>query len=177
MEETIKKAKSGDYESIEKIIREIHQNLYKLALFRLKNEMDAQDAVQNTNILIYKNIQNLKEEKYFKVWATKILINECNKIYREKYKRQELVNKLTLNNFSNRSNEEFHISNSNIDFQNILETLEYKEKIIITLFYGSNYNCNEIAKIIHMNKNTVKSKLSRAREKIKKIYEGGESYE
>ena len=86
MEETIKKAKSGDYESIEKIIREIHQNLYKLALFRLKNEMDAQDAVQNTNILIYKNIQNLKEEKYFKVWATKILINECNKIYNKREK-------------------------------------------------------------------------------------------
>ena len=87
MEETIKKAKSGDYESIEKIIREIHQNLYKLALFRLKNEMDAQDAVQNTNILIYKNIQNLKEEKYFKVWATKILINECNKIYNKREKK------------------------------------------------------------------------------------------
>ena len=81
MVENIKKAKAGDAEAIEEILKDVYQDFYKLAMFRLKNEMDAQDAVQNTNILIYKNIQKLKEEKYFKVWATKILINECNKIY------------------------------------------------------------------------------------------------
>ena len=125
----------------------------------------------------YKNIKKLKDNKKFKQWVFRILINECNKIYKEKYKRQELINKMTLNSFSSDVNKEFHVSNSNLDLQFILGTLDYKEKIIITLFYGSNYNCNEIAKILHMNKNTVKSKLSRAREKIKRFYEGGESDE
>lgn len=177
MENLIIEAKKGNEEAFTQLFLILKEELYRIAKVKLNNDYDINDAIQETMINAYKNIKKLKDNEKFKQWIFKILINECNKIYREKYKRQELVNKLTLNNFSNRSNEEFHISNSNIDFQNILETLEYKEKIIITLFYGSNYNCNEIAKIIHMNKNTVKSKLSRAREKIKKIYEGGESYE
>lgn len=177
MENLIIEAKKGNEDAFTQLFLILKEELYRIAKVKLNNDYDINDAIQETMINAYKNIKKLKDNEKFKQWIFKILINECNKIYREKYKRQELVNKLTLNNFSNRSNEEFHISNSNIDFQNILETLEYKEKIIITLFYGSNYNCNEIAKIIHMNKNTVKSKLSRAREKIKKIYEGGESYE
>lgn len=177
MENLINEAKKGNEAAFTQLFLMLKEELYRIAKVRLNNDYDINDAIQETMINAYKNIKKLKDNEKFKQWIFKILINECNKIYREKYKRQELVNKLTLNNISNISNEDFHISNSNLDFQNILETLEYKEKIIITLFYGSNYNCNEIANIIHMNKNTVKSKLSRAREKIKKIYEGGESYE
>ena len=177
MENLINEAKKGNEAAFTQLFLMLKEELYRIAKVRLNNDYDINDAIQETMINAYKNIKKLKDNEKFKQWIFKILINECNKIYREKYKRQELVNKLTLNNISNISNEDFHISNSNLDFQNILETLEYKEKIIIALFYGSNYNCNEIANIIHMNKNTVKSKLSRAREKIKKIYEGGESYE
>ncbi len=165
MEETIKKAKSGDYESIEKIIREIHQNLYKLALFRLKNEMDAQDAVQNTNILIYKNIQNLKEEKYFKVWATKILINECNKIYNKREKKIDEIK----DNVEVSSDDYIKSIDSKLDTINILNTLNEKDRDIIYL-YINNYKIKEIAKIVEMKENTVKTRIKRSKKFLKDNY-------
>lgn len=177
MENLIIEAKNGNEDAFTKLFLMLKEELYRIAKVRLNNDYDINDAIQETMINAYKNLRKLKDNKKFKQWIFKISINECNKIYKEKYKRQELVNKMTLNSFSSTTTEDFHISNSNLDLQALLETLEYKERIIITLFYGSNYNCNEIANILHMNKNTVKSKLSRAREKIKRFYEGGESNE
>lgn len=176
MENLIIEAQNGSEEAFTELFLNLKDDLYRISKVRLNNDYDINDAIQETMIKAYRNIKKLKDVQIFKQWVFKILINECNKIYREKYRRQELFNKI-LNNFSNNSNEDFHISNSNLDFNAILGSLEYKERIIVTLFYGSNYNCNEIANILHMNRNTVKSKLARARNKIKKLYNGGEHYE
>ena len=165
MEEIIKKAKAGDYESLEKIIEDIYQNLYKLALFRLKNEMDAQDAVQNTNILIYKNIQNLKEEKYFKVWVTKILINECNKIYN---KREETFDEIK-DNIGIESNDYVENINSKLYIIKILNTLSEKNRDIMYL-YINNYKIKEIAKILDMKENTIKTRIKRSKKYLKDNY-------
>ena len=165
MEEIIKKAKSGDYESVEKIIGDIYQNLYKLALFRLKNEMDAQDAVQNTSILIYKNIQNLKEEKYFKVWATKILINECNKIYNKREKAFDEIK----DNIGIESNDYVESINGKLDIINILNTLNEKNRDIMYL-YINNYKIKEIAKILDMKENTIKTRIKRSKKYLKDNY-------
>lgn len=166
MEELIKKAKLGNHEAIEEIIEEIYQDLYKLALFRLKNEMDAQDALQNTNILIYKNIQNLKEEKYFKAWAIKILINECNKIYNKREKRCEELD----NNIEIASNNDYLKNiNGELDTVKILSSLDEKNKDIMYL-YINNYKIKEIANIVDMNENTVKTRIKRSKKQLKDNY-------
>ena len=66
-----------------------------------------------------------------------------------------------------------HSIDSKLDFEKLLYSLSTDEKLIITLFYNSNYSCSEISKILNMNINTVKSKIARAKEKIRKEFEGG----
>lgn len=49
----------------------------------------------------------------------------------------------------------------------------YKPRTIIYLYYYENYKINQISKIIRVNENTVKSRLARARQKLKQDLEGG----
>ena len=77
----VKKAIGGDKPSFTLLLLQSQSKLYKIAFSRLKSEADSEDALQNTIILSYENICNLKNPEAFDTWIVKILINECNKIF------------------------------------------------------------------------------------------------
>ena len=52
----------------------------------LKNDADCGDAVQETLLKVYEKLPMLKEEKFFRTWITRILINECKGILRKQKK-------------------------------------------------------------------------------------------
>ena len=86
MEELVKQAKMGNDEAFTQLIIQMQCEMFRIAQTRLKNIDDANDAIQQTNLYAYKNLRQLKEDKYFKTWIIKILINECNKVYKKNYK-------------------------------------------------------------------------------------------
>ena len=98
------------------------------------------------------------------------------KFIKRKVKKKNFEKIITEGNLSAIDNS-INSINSKLDFELLIEKLNYEEKLIVTLYYNSKYSCNEIAEILHMNINTVKSKLTRAKEKVKKYYEGGVLYE
>ena len=65
----------------------------------------------------------------------------------------------------------------NIDFFELVKSLNYEERMLITLFYSENLSVKEISNVMDIPQSTVTTKLSRARNKLKKILEGGELYE
>ena len=113
----------------------------------------------------------------FKIWITKILINECNRHYNHRKRNSEIIEKEKMY-ISTNSLDSFtdDIGNA-ISFKNKLRKLRKNEQNIIILFYGCNFSCPEISKILSMNENTVKSNLKRAKIKLKKMYLEGEKYE
>lgn len=171
MEALVEKAKKGDTGAFTELILNIKNELYNIAKTRLCDDNDINDAIQETMISAYKNINKLKEDKYFKSWIIKIMINECNKIYKSKYRNKNIFNRLVHKEIENY---DYNIQNvnSNIDFKLLINSLSYEEKIIITLFYNSNYSIKEISDILNINSNTIKSKISRAKQKIKNKYKG-----
>lgn len=173
MEELIKKAKAGDKKAFTELIKMIENDLYRIARTRLSDDYDIKDAIQETMINTYKHLNNLKDNTNFKSWIIKILINECNKIYRKKSRKDKLIDKVNFEKSLNNGTDYIGDSISNMDFKILIEKLDYQERLIVTLFYNSKYSCNEISEILTMNTNTVKSKLRRAKEKIKKSYKGG----
>ena len=173
MEELIIRSKNGDEEAFTELILRIQNDLYRIGKTRLNDDNDIGDAIQETMINAYKNLGKLKDNLKFKGWIIKILINECNKIYKKKSRKISIIKKF-LENQPSDINENFtRISDSNIDFEILIENLKYEEKLIVTLYYNSQYSCQEISDILNMNINTVKSKLQRAKEKIKQNYKGG----
>ena len=104
----------------------------------------------------------------------RILINECNKIYKKNKKNNKIIEKEMIKHTDLDVDFFTEDINNKISFSNRLKILKQAEQNIIILFYGNQYSCPEISKILHMNENTVRSKLRRAKKKLEESYLKGE---
>lgn len=168
--EYIEKAINGDEKAFSNIIHSIELEMYKIARIKLNDEEDIYDAMQETIILIYKNLRKLKHKEYFKTWSTKILINECNKVYKRKIRIKNEI-EIDENTNVNDSEDLFNKIENEYDFNKLLCILNSKERTIISLFYIDNYSINEIAKILKITPGATKTRLRRTKQKIKNFYE------
>ena len=125
----LKKAIKGNDQAFTLLFLELQNKLYRIALSRVKNESDTQDVIQNTIIIVYNNLKKLKNLDSFEAWITKILINECNKIYSSN-KRVILSEDNIL---------ELHSYEDNFDnlvFNDLIKNLSTKEQLILNFKFS-----------------------------------------
>ncbi len=159
----IKQAKNGDKQAFNELITFYEQDLYKIARARL-NEEDVYDAIQETIITIYQSLNKLSKISSFKSWMIKILINKCNDLYRKK----EKLNDVSYDIFENEDYLNKTIQDdSNLEFNSLMNLLDYDERIIVILYYIEGYKSREIAETLKIKHNTVRSKLHRAKFKLR----------
>lgn len=166
VEELVEKAKDNDKKAFSELITSIEKELYLIAKTKLKNNDDIGDAIQETIFKSYKNIKKLRDNSMFKTWLIKILINECNNIYRKKSKISVPYEENEMDKYLATSD-----NSDNMEFEILIRDLDYDEKLILTLYYCSKYTVREISEIVKINENTIKSKMARARNKIKRRLE------
>ena len=173
--EQVRKAKEGDVDEIGNIIMENMQSMYRVAFSILKNEEEIYDAISNTTVIVFEKISSLKKEEFFKTWITRILINECYKIYNQNKKI------IYLENCSPETLEGMQFTEKDrldeIDTRNIIKGLTKGLKETVTLYYLEDFSVKEIAKILEVPEGTVKSRLSRARSELEKILVKSEEME
>ena len=86
----VKRAQKGDTEAFIQLIENHKISLYKTAKSYLKNEDDVADVMQDTILSAFEHMKDLKSVRYFKTWITRISINQCNDLLRQR-KRCVLV--------------------------------------------------------------------------------------
>ncbi len=173
MEEIVKKAKQGDNQAFTELIMNLQQDLYKIARTRLSNNDDINEAVQETIIKAYSSIKKLREEKYFKTWIIKILINQCNDIY-SKNKKLEYI-EYEESKLEENKNDSLKQKINDLDFYILIKNLNYDERIAVILFYLEGFSTKEIGKILKTPEGTIKTRISRARKKLKDLLEKEEN--
>lgn len=164
----ITQIKNGDEEAFAELIEQYKLPIYKTAKAILKNEDDVCDAIQDTCLSIYKNICNLKNEKYFKTWVIRITINKCNDIIAKHKLNSEKILKIQ----ADKTETQFSFDNDIVmktDLQMAMNLLEEDLKLITTLYYYNDMSISDISVILDIPKGTVKSRISRAREKLYQI--------
>ncbi len=170
MEELFKRLKNRDDDAFREIIELLSRQLFLIAKTRIKDDSLADDAVQEAFISLYLNLDKIKESSKLKSWITKTVINKCNDIMRKNRIYSFNSNYDTLENCFHDSNEYDNLNRS-IDISNAIELLNVEDRTIIVMFYSKDYSLKEIAKILNLNENTVKTKISRIKMKIKKFLE------
>ena len=165
--EQVKKAKEGDVDEIGKIIMDNMQTMYRVAFSILKNEDEIYDAISNTTVIVFEKISTLRKEEFFKTWLTRILINECYKIYNQNKKiiYLENCNSEALGNLNFTDKDRI----GELDTQNLIKSLGKDLKDTVTLYYLEDFSVKEISEILEIPEGTVKSRLSRARKELEKI--------
>ncbi|MCD8036716.1 MAG: sigma-70 family RNA polymerase sigma factor [Clostridiales bacterium] len=164
MNDLVEKARAGDAEAFSELIRQNMQSMYKAAIAILRSDEDAADAIQSTILKCWEGLSRLREPKYFKTWLTKILINTCNDMLRD---RQRLQPDGEIEITAARDD-----SYLNIEWKQTLESIDEKYRLILLLYYSDGYNTAEIGKILGIPEATVRTRLARGRKKYLETVKG-----
>ena len=168
IEEDLTLAQKGDKEAFSRIIEEVKFKLYKTAMSILKNDDDACDAIQDTLMSAYQNIKSLNNKEFFTTWIIRILINKCYDIIRKNKKIIDLTERI-----SKEKDTFYEQYSEKSELEIMLNCLEEDLRLVTVLYYYDDLSIKEISEIINIPEGTVKSRLSRAREKISKMYKLG----
>ena len=79
----IKMAKKGNVDAYGRLYEEVYRDLYRFALFMLKNPHDAEDVVADTVTDSFEGIGKLRKEEAFRGWIFRILTNKCRKMLKQ----------------------------------------------------------------------------------------------
>ena len=162
MDELVQKAKQKDPDAFEKLIRLHMQTMYKIAKSYFTSDEDAADAIQDTIITCYEKISFLKNNAYFKTWMIKILMSKCCNILRNK----------KILDFSEEAAEQPVTEKryDELEWKEVIRPLDEKYRLVMVLYYVEGFRTSEIAQILEMNENTVRTRLKRGREELQNIY-------
>ena len=165
---SVRRAQAGDPKAFAELYSLVYKDLYRIALLNLNNQHDASDVVSDTVLEAYSSITKLRDEKAFKAWITKILTVKI------KNKRREYSQ---INNFRKELEDlddevKDNAAEIDIDGMNVMEgfkQLSAEERMVLSLSVVSGYKSEEIAKMFGTNANTVRSKVARAKSKLKQL--------
>ena len=146
-----------------------YEKYYRMAYSYVFCEQDAMDIVQEGAYRAILKSDLLKQPEYVDTWICKIVINEALRFLKK--------NKLASVDMESlpEQGQEDHVED--IDLQTALDKLDEQERAIVVLRYFEEEKLENIGKTMNLNVNTVKSRLYRAMDKLKKYMEtGGAEY-
>lgn len=152
-------------------IKENQEKMYKTAFTYVHDRDEALDIVQESIAKALQNINKLKYEEYVKTWFYRILINESLQ-HIKKNKRNNLYE---LENLENEIADYSEIPIENIEIYKCINKLNEKIRTVIILRFFEDMKIEEIAYSTRTNENTVKSRLYKGIQELKKMIEGGKS--
>lgn len=157
---------------IDQYIRQYGKRLYGLCLSLCANSFDADDLYQETWLRVVKSISQYDPTKEFGPWLTKICVNTYRNVLR----------RLTRSPFLDfRTNEEKDAQINAVpdaekaDYSPLYEAIDRlpeKYRIAVILFYFQNMDVASTAHVMGIPEGTVKSRLSKARKRLKEMLDG-----
>lgn len=143
-------------------VKRNNQRIYLIALSYLNNHYDAEDVMQSVFLKLWKTDKVFNGDEHIDKWLTITCVNKC---------KDHLRLHFVKNSVSLEEVKEFYTfdSTEKIDIFNSIMSLPQKERIVLHLFYFEDMQIDEIASLIKSNSSTVKTRLRRARARLKTI--------
>lgn len=151
--------------SVESIVTEYGDMLFRICFVMLCNEQDAQDAVQDTLCRYMERAPLFRGVEHEKAWLIKVAANRCRDIHRSRMRHPTVE----LENIS-----EYCEMPEQSEVVGELMKLPEKLKEVIFLHYIEGYKTEEIAQMLDITVNAVKKRMQRGRKMLRLSLE--ESY-
>ncbi|MCI9486624.1 MAG: RNA polymerase sigma factor [Lachnospiraceae bacterium] len=174
----VRRAKQGDVDAYGRLYEMVYKDLYRFALFTLKNPQDAEDVVADTVADSFVGIGKLKADEAFRGWIFRILTNKCRRILKRYAERP--VMKEYGEAMSGRENAAaFSLGGEDgvnredlMDLYRAFGSLPQEDRLIIGLSFFGGYSSEEIAAMLKRKSGTVRSRQSRALAKMRQMLTG-----
>ncbi len=180
-EELVLQAVAGNAQSFEELVTKYEKLVYSICYRMFNNREDALDFTQDTFVKVYKNMEKAIGKGSFKSWICTIATNTCLDEIRKRSKRNTISIDAHYDN--DESNAKREIADTSLTPLEEIVTKEDNEllnkainnlaedyKIIIVLRDIQGFSYDEIAESLEISLGTVKSRISRARNKLQKNY-------
>ncbi|HEU5139218.1 MAG TPA: sigma-70 family RNA polymerase sigma factor [Bacillales bacterium] len=161
---------------IEQIVEQYGKAMMNFAYTYLKDWSAAEDVVQDALIKIYDRLETFEERSAVKTWLYSITANQCKDYLRKSYVRKVLPTGLREHRMRSREGlpeEQLAQKDSTEQLAGQIFSLPVKYREMIVLYYYEDLSTNEISDLLNVNVSTVKSRLQRAREKLKSVLKEG----
>ncbi len=155
---------------IERMVTLYQLPLLRLCIMYLHDEEQAKDAVQETFIKAYRNLDSFRNDASEKTWLTRIAINTCKNMYRSGWFRH-MDRSMTLDMIAERpAPADEHDDELTTAIMNL--PVKLREAALICWLQGMTYD--EAADMLGISRQAVGSRLNRARRKLRFAMEGSD---
>ncbi|EES71601.1 MULTISPECIES: RNA polymerase sigma factor SigW [Paenibacillus] len=177
----VKLARKGDQEAFAELVDLYKDKLYHLGYRMLSNRHEAEDVVQETFLRVHKNWNRYDDKQKFSTWIYRIATNLCIDRLRKRkpsyYLDAEMNDQDGLDGYTlipgdERTPEtEYLLSETQLTIHQAIEGLPAKYKSVIVLRYLQELSLQEISEVLDMPVTTVKTRVHRGREFLRKKLE------
>ena len=135
--------------------------VFRLAFSYMKSRADADDITQNVLLKLYRYDKDFQSESHLKNWLIRVTINECKQAFRSPWRRtediQDYANSLAMSEPEQR------------ELFEAVMSLPSNYRVVLYLYYYEDHTSDEIARMLDIPAATVRTRLARGREKLKKV--------
>jgi RNA polymerase sigma-70 factor (ECF subfamily) len=170
--ELVTASQEGDQHAYAKLVEATQSDVYNLALSVLRNQQDAEDAVQDIYLRVWRALPGFRGQARFRTWLYRVALNTCLNIRRSlQQDLRQVDSEASLDQAAGEGESPTEIA-LQIERRRRLWShvsgLPEKYRLVIALFYQQQLSYREIAQILALPLGTVKSHLNRARAALAK---------
>lgn len=135
--------------------------VFRVAYSYLRSPADADDVTQDVLLQLYKTDKAFDDDAHVKNWLIRVTVNRCKNILRAPWHRMEDI-----------ADYENSLTFEEPQCQELFEAvmaLDRRYRVPVLLYYYEGYRQKEIAGLMDIPEETVRTRLARAREKLKHI--------
>ena len=156
-------AQDGDVKAMEKLVCRWQKRLWQHAFRLTADAQGAWDITQQSWLGIIKGLRKLNDPANFKAWVYRITTNKSiDWIKKSRAAKQVSIEEIPEHQYKEKKD---------TDVKELLEKLDIKKQIILSLYYFERLSVYEISIALNIPKGTVKSRLHSARKELKELWQ------
>ncbi|MBI3396594.1 MAG: RNA polymerase sigma factor [Spirochaetia bacterium] len=168
----IRRVKGGDSDAYIELVADYRIRLYRKATAMIGSPEDAEDVLQDALVTAYMALARFRGESGIYTWLFRIVVNKCRDHLRSRRSNREDPLEpsgavLSDDRISVEKNHE--LSDDSRYLMSKINSLDKKYRQILIYRYFDDLSYQEIAEMVHVNIGTVKSRLFKARELLKRL--------
>ncbi|WP_238326905.1 RNA polymerase sigma factor [Paenibacillus graminis] len=170
VDEAINQVRAGDREAFAIIIRAFERQIYTYCYYILKSREEAEDAVQDIFVKVYRELERYRKLESFSAWLYKVAYHHCLDQIRKRKRRSRL-----LSLYKEQHPKAYSDPSDEGPVQLLMGSLSAEESNLLILKVVEQYSFEEMGKIMGCNPAALRKKFERLRKKLvqQKMNEGG----
>lgn len=155
----VRLAREGSTEAFSRLYETVYEGLYHIALYSLRNPHDAADTVSDTVLDAFCSIKKLRSPEKFRSWIMSILAAKIKRKQRSYFEPTDELNENTdlTESFSYES----------VELREAVNKLDTESRLLLSMSVLGGYSSEEISEVCGIKAGTVRSKLTRIKQKLR----------